>query len=194
MAVNLTKGSKLNLEKESTTTLKKVRIGLGWDTSSAIGDCDLDVSVFGCKYNEAGNPKLIGDDYFVFFNNLTCPGGAIRHSGDSLTGAADGDDETIFVDLEKMPADIEELPIIVTIFQAASRGHDFGQVKNAYIKLYNDETGEVLGTYNLTADYAGFISLQFGAMFKDAGNAWAFQAIGVGYNIGLEGFIEEYSA
>jgi tellurium resistance protein TerD len=196
MAINLEKGNKINLEKQSSTKLKKVRVGLGWDTSEAIGDCDLDVSVFGCAYNTAGDPKLIDEDYLVFFNNLTCPGGSIQHSGDSLTGSADGDDETIYLDLEKIPTEIDELPIIVTIFQATARGHEFGQIKNAYIKLYNDETNEELAVYHLTTDYAGFISLQFGSMYKDTDhdNAWTFQAIGVGYNIELGDFIKEYTS
>ena len=196
MTVSLEKGNKLNLEKQSATKLRKVRVGLGWDTSEAIGDCDLDVSVFGCAYNSEGDPKLIGEAFFVFFNNLSCPGGSIRHSGDSLTGAADGDDETIYFDLEKIPAEIDELPIIVTIYQAHARGHEFGQVKNAYVKVYNDETNEVLGIYNLTTDCSGFISLQFGSLFRDpdANKEWAFQAIGVGYNIELNDFIKEYTA
>ena len=194
MAVNLEKGTSINLEKQSSTKLTKVRVGLGWDASSATGSCDLDVSVFGCKYNNDGDPKLLSENFFVFFNNLEAPG--IRHSGDNLTGDSTGDDETIYFDLSKIPNEIDEIPIIVTIYQAAARGHDFGHIQNAYVKLYNDETSEVLGVYNLTNDYAGFQSLQFGSMFKDAeaGNQWAFQAIGVGYNMELNDFLQEYTA
>jgi tellurium resistance protein TerD len=196
MAINLEKGNKINLEKQSSTKLRKVRVGLGWDTSDTIGDCDLDVSVFGCAYNSAGDPKLIDEKFFVYFNNLVCPGGSIRHSGDSRTGAAEGDDETIYFDLENIPTEIDEIPIIVTIYQAVARGHDFGQIKNAYVKVYNDETNEELSVYHLTTDCSGFISLQFGSLFKDADadNNWAFQAIGVGYSIELGDFVKEYTS
>lgn len=214
MAINLSKGSRINLSKENPL-LKRIRAGLGWrpngtDTGKAF---DLDVSIFGLvQKGEAG--KLKNEDYFVFYNSETrtndkqstfkqdatefpkkgmpaSPCLGIVHSGDNTTGAGEGDDETVFVDLTKIDPEISEISFIVTIHEAEARRQNFGQVDGSVIRLYNDETGAVLAEYKLEDDFSSETALQFGSLYKKDGQ-WLFKAVGAGYNKGLGDFVNLY--
>lgn len=191
--INLKKGENINLAKVAPG-LSRLRVGLGWDVNKFNTGVafDLDVSAFVCKLvNDA--PKLISENYLVFYNNPSSPEGAVIHKGDNRTGAGDGDDETMIVDLSKLPAETADISIIVTIYDAVERGQTFGQVNRAYVKLYNDETGEVLAQYSLSDDFSRETALQFASIYRDANGEFRFKAIGAGYEAGLDAFVAEYS-
>ena len=194
MTINLEKGNRVNLSKEAPS-LKRIRVGLGWnankfDTGAAY---DLDVSGFVCSLDASGTAKLLGDEYFVFYNNKTTPEGAVVHMGDNRDGAADGDDESLIVDLVKLNPAAQEISFIVTIHDATARKQNFGQITNSYIKLYNDETGEELAKYSLEDDFSSETAVQFGSLYKKDG-AWSFKAVGAGFKRGLGDFVKAYSA
>lgn len=191
MTINLKKGEGINLTK-TAPALRVIRVGLGWDKRGGFGaDFDLDASVFICRLNASNEPKLIADEYFVFYNNKVSPDGAVSHSGDNRTGDAGGDDETIIVDLGKMHADAREVSFIVTIHDADTRGQNFGQIQNAYIRLYDDATGKVVADYDLDEMFSQETAVQFGSFFK-ANGEWSFKAVGAGYKLGLGDFVEGY--
>lgn len=191
--INLKKGENINLSKVAPG-LSRLRVGLGWNTNKYTGGhpFDLDVSAFVCKLvNDA--PKLISESYFVFYNNKSTPEGAIIHNGDNRTGAGSGDDETMNIDLMKLPAEAADISIIVSIYEPNERGQNFGQVSGAYVKLYNEDTGEVLAQFNLTDDFSRETSLQFASIYRDSNGEFRFKAIGAGYETGLDAFVQEYS-
>lgn len=191
MAINLEKGGRINLSKEAPS-LTKVRLGLGWQPNGydTGADFDLDVSIFVCS-NASGAPKLLADEYMVFYNNLKSPDGAVIHSGDSRKGDAAGDDETLTVEFPKLDARADEVSIIVTIHNADERRQNFGQVGGSYIKLYDDATGVVLAQYALEDDFSTETAVQFGSLFKKDGQ-WLFKAVGAGYKKGLADFVNIY--
>lgn len=190
--INLEKGARINLSKDSPD-LKRVRVGLGWDPNPTDTgtDFDLDASVFICKPDASGNPKLISDNHFVFYGNKLSPDGAVAHLGDNLTGGGAGDDETITVDLSKITAEATELSFVVTIYKETERKQNFGQVRNSYIKLYNDETGAEIAKYSLEDDFSTETAVQFGSLYKKDGH-WLFKAVGAGYRKGLADFVVVY--
>ena len=188
-AINLTKGGRIDLSK--VPNLKRLRLALNWapNATDTGEDFDLDGSVFVCKLDSAGSPKLISDKHFVFYNNTSTPDGSVVHSGDDLTGAQG---ETIIVDLSKISSDVDEIAFIVTIYEAEDRKQNFGQVPKSSITLFNDETGATVGSYNLEEDFTNETAVQFGSLYKKDTGAWAFKAIGAGYRLGLAAFVEGY--
>lgn len=192
MAISLEKGGRINLSKDSPD-LKRVRFGLGWDPNAFDSGTtfDLDASVFILKNDATGNAKLLADEYFVFYNNKLSPDGAVQHSGDNRTGGGAGDDETIVVDLTKLNAEVDEISFIVTIDECDKRKQNFGQVKNSYIKLYNDETGVEVAKYSLEDDFSTETAVQFGSLYRKDGH-WMFKAVGSGFKKGLADFVRIY--
>ena len=146
MGINLSKGQKVSLTKDNPG-LKKVVVGLGWDTNAfdTGGDFDLDAAAF-CL-TESG--KVSRQEDFVFYGNLKHPSGGIEHVGDNLTGAGDGDDEQVRIDLSLVPENIVKIAFTVTIYDAETRRQNFGQVNNAFIRIYNEETGYKLALFTL---------------------------------------------
>lgn len=188
--IKLTKGSTININKRAPS-LRKVRVGLGWDTASnSRFEFDLDASAFVCRI-EDGNPKLLSNEHFVFYNNPRDPDNALQHTGDNRTGLGDGDDESIIVDLGRMNPNANEISFIVTIHDAHTRGQNFGQVRNSYIAIYNDETGEELAKYRLEDEFSTQIAVQFGSLYRE-GNDWTFKAVGHGLNVDLGDIILKY--
>ena len=188
MAVNLTKGGRISLNKE-VPGLKKILIGLGWDTNASDtgADFDLDASVFLLD----SNAKVANEKDFVFYNNLSSSDGSVVHTDDNRTSEGDGDDESIKVDLSKISSSIKEIAIVVTIHEAAQRKQNFGMVRNAFIRLVNDETNTEIVRYDLEEDYSTETGLLFGRLyFKD--NEWKFSAVGTGYKEGLDGFCKQF--
>ena len=181
MPVNLKKGQKVSLTKENPG-LKRVVVGLGWDVNQfdTGGDFDLDTAAF----LVADTGKVTRSEDFVFFGNLTHPSGCIQHMGDNLTGAGDGDDEQIKVDLSKVPDTISKIEFTVTIYEAENRHQNFGQVNNAFIRIYNEDTGEEMLRYDLGEDFSIETAAIFGEVYKN-GSEWKFNAIGSGYQGGL---------
>lgn len=188
MGINLGKGERINLSKEAPS-LKKVGVGLGWDTNATDtgANFDLDASVFML----GADGKIPSEKYFVFYNNLVSPDASIKHTGDNLTGDGDGDDETILVELPKVESKINELVFVVTIHEAEKRKQNFGQVRNAFIRLYDQETNKEIAKYELDEDFSRETAIEFGKLYKKD-NQWRFQAVGQGYNAGLQGFVDKY--
>ncbi|MFD2581392.1 TerD family protein [Pedobacter vanadiisoli] len=183
MAINLQKGQRENINAPKFT------IGLGWDTnSSSTGSAfDLDASVFILNDQK----KLISDENFVFYNNLVSPDGAVEHTGDNLTGAGDGDDEQVKIDLTKIDGKVSEICIVVTIHEAESRRQNFGQVRNSFIRIFDSVTNEVILKYELEEDFSIETAVEFGRIYKRE-NQWKFEAVGVGMKGGLQDYLNRY--
>ena len=187
MAISLKKGGRVNLSKEAPS-LKKIKVGLGWDVRVTDGnDFDLDASVF--MLNSDGKAK--DESAFIFYNNKKSACGSVEHQGDNLTGAGEGDDESLIIDLDKIPADVEKLVIAVTIHDGASRNQNFGQVDNAFIRLVNTDNEEEVIRFDLSEDSSTEISLIFAELYKKDAQ-WRFAAKGDGFNGGLEQLLSVY--
>ena len=181
MAVSLAKGQKVDLTK-GRPGLKNVLIGLGWDTNKYDGGhaFDLDAAAFLLD----ANGKVTADADFVFYNNLKHTSGSVEHLGDNLTGAGDGDDEEIKIDLSKVPDAIQKIDFTVTIHEADARKQNFGQVENAFIRVVNNDTNEELIRYDLGEDFSIETAVVVGEIYRHSGE-WKFQAIGSGFQGGL---------
>ncbi len=180
MAVSLSKGGNVSLSKEAPG-LSKVCVGLGWDPRVTDGaEFDLDASVFICGDND----KVRSDADFVFYNNMTGANGAVAHQGDNRTGEGEGDDEQIVVDLGKLPADVQKLVFAVTIHEASSRGQNFGQVSNAFMRVVNAGGDKEIARYDLSEDYSVETAMVFGEVYRHGGE-WKFKAVGQGFSGGL---------
>ena len=187
MAVTLSKGQNVSLSK-TDPALKHILIGLGWDARSSDGQpFDLDASLF----MTGENKKVPSDAYFIFYNQLKSPEGAVEHTGDNLTGDGEGDDESILVQLEKIPANISSLFVTVTIHDAEIRRQNFGPVSNAFVRLVNHETGQEVLRFDLTEDYSTETAMVFGEVYRYGGE-WKFRAIGQGYAGGLLSLCQQY--
>lgn len=182
MAINLQKGQR------EVISAPKFTIGLGWDTntSSTGGDFDLDASVFILGDNQ----KLLSDSHFVFYNNLKSPSGGVEHTGDNLTGDGDGDDEQVNVDLSKMDANATDIRIVITIHDAEVRKQNFGQVRNSFVRIFDDNGTELL-MYELEEDFSIETAVEFGRIYKKNG-AWKFEAVGAGMKGGLQDYLNQY--
>ena len=181
MPVSLKKGQKVSLTKDNPG-LSKVVVGLGWDVNAfdTGGDFDLDAAAFLL----ADTGKITKSEDFVFYGNLTHPSGSVQHIGDNRTGEGEGDDEQIKVDLSAVPGNITKIAFTVTIYEAEQRNQNFGQVNNAFIRIYNEATGEEMLRYDLGEDFSIETAAVFGELYKN-GNEWKFNAIGSGYQGGL---------
>lgn len=191
MGISLEKGQKIDLEKNGALT--RIMVGLGWNPNKTDTgqNFDLDASVFICKADASGNPKLLSDNHFVFYRNLASPNGSVKHSGDNLTGDGDGDDEKVFIDLTKLEPEVTEISFIVTIHDAVARKQNFGQVKNSVIRIVDEATGTELTKYSLEDDFSAETAVQFGSLYKKDGH-WRFSAVGSGYKKGLGDFVTIY--
>ena len=181
MPVCLTKGQKVSLTK-GNPGLTNVVVGLGWDVKQfdTGGSFDLDAAAF--LVTDSG--KISRTEDFVFYGNLSHPSGAVQHMGDNLTGEGDGDDEQIKVNLAAVPENISKIAFTVTIYEAEQRRQNFGQVNNAFIRIYNEANGEELLRYDLGEDFSIETAAVFGELYKNNGE-WKFNAIGCGYQGGL---------
>lgn len=188
MPISLKKGQKVSITKDNPG-LTKVVVGLGWDVNQfdTGGDFDLDTAAFLL----ADNGKVSRPEDFVFFGNLNHPSGSVQHLGDNLTGAGDGDDEQIKINLADVPANISKIAFTVTIYEAEQRRQNFGQVNNAFIRIYNEATGEEILRYDLGEDFSIETAAVFAELYKH-GNEWKFNAIGSGYQGGLAALCANY--
>ncbi|HXA00903.1 MAG TPA: TerD family protein [Cytophagaceae bacterium] len=185
MSINLKKGNSFNLTKNQPG-LKKLMIGLGWEVVAQ--KMDLDSSVF----MTGKNGKVLSDEYFIFYNNLNSPDGAIKHTGDNRSGAGDDDDEMILANMYLINSGCEEIVIAVTIHDADIRKQHFGMLSDAYIRLYDVESQTEILRYDLDAEFSGNTDVVFGKLSKQ-NNEWHFTAVGCGYKKGLQGLIEIYA-
>lgn len=184
MAINLQKG-----QREAINAPKFV-IGLGWDTNSTStgNSFDLDASVFILGENK----KILSDEHFIFYNNLKSPDQAVEHAGDNLTGAGDGDDEQIHIDLSKIDPRATEICVVVTIHDAENRRQNFGQVRNSFMRIFDAGSGADLLKYELEEDFSIETAVEFGRIYK-RNNEWKFEAIGAGMKGGLQDYLNKYN-
>ena len=181
MPVNLQKGQKVSLTK-GNPGLKNVIVGLGWDVNQFDTGADFDLDAAAFLLSDSG--KAASSDDFVFYGNLKHASGSVQHMGDNLTGVGDGDDEQIRIDLSLVPASITKIAFTVTIYEAEARRQNFGQVNNAFIRIYKEDTGEKLLRYDLGEDFSIETAAVFGELYKH-GEEWKFNAIGSGFQGGL---------
>lgn len=187
MAVSLQKGGNVSLSKEAPG-LTGITVGLGWDPRATDGQAfDLDGSVFML----GANGKVRSDSDFIFYNNKTSADGSVTHKGDNLTGQGDGDDETVDVDLSKVPSDVEKITFCVTIHEAASRNQNFGQVSKAYIRVMNKAGGAEIARFDLSEDASTDTAMIFGEVYRHNGE-WKFKAVGQGFAGGLAPLAQNY--
>ena len=185
--LSLTKGSNLSLTK-TNPGLQKAMVGLGWDPRSTTGDAfDLDASAL--LVSASGKVRSSAD--FIFYNQPTSADGTVAHQGDNRSGAGDGDDEQILIDLDKMASDVERVVIVVSIDQADARGQNFGQVRGAYCRVVNQGTEEEIVRYDLSEDAAPETSMIFAEIYRNGGD-WKFKAVGQGYASGLAGIAADF--
>jgi tellurium resistance protein TerD len=191
MTVTLAKGQRVSLEKVAPG-LTEVFIGLGWDVkvTDTGYDFDLDASVF----LVGNNDKLISDNHFIFYNNLSSPDPAksVQHTGDNLTGAGDGDDEVIKVSLQKVPTEVQKIVITVTIHEAEQRKQNFGQVQNSFVRVVNAQTNQEVMHYDLVEDYSIETALIMAELYRKDGE-WRVNAVGSGYQGGLQALLNRFS-
>ncbi|MDM5229515.1 TerD family protein [Cytobacillus sp. NJ13] len=202
MAINLQKGQRVDLTK-GNPGLSKIMVGLGWDPVQKSGgggllgslfgggganiDCDASVIMLG------ENGKLKSNKDVIYFGNLKSSDGSVQHSGDNLTGAGDGDDEQVMIDLSRVPAHVHKMVFVVNIYDSVKRKQHFGMIQNAFIRVVNSGNNQELIKYNLTDDYSGKTSLIVGEIYRH-GSDWKFAAVGTGTaSPGLSDVVRSYS-
>ena len=186
MSISLKKGQKVSLTKESAG-LSNVLVGLGWDAAesekkgffasllgSGSADIDCDATAILLK-----GGKFCDKSDVVYFGNLQHKSGTVRHMGDNLTGAGEGDDEQIVIDLSRVPAEYDKIVIVVNIYQAVKRKQHFGMIQNAFIRLVDARNNKEMCKYNLTENYSGMTAMIFGEIYRYNGE-WKFNAVGNG--------------
>ncbi|MCQ4042186.1 TerD family protein [Streptantibioticus rubrisoli] len=187
MGVSLSKGGNISLTKEAPG-LGAVTVGLGWDVRTTTGsDFDLDASAL--LLDATG--KVPSNGHFVFFNNLKSVDGSVEHAGDNLTGEGEGDDESVRVNLSAVSPEIERIVFPVSIYDGEARAQNFGQVRNAFIRVVNQADGRELARFDLTEDASTETAMVFGELYR-VGADWKFRAIGQGYASGLAGIASDY--
>jgi tellurium resistance protein TerD len=187
MAITLSKGGNLSLSKEDPS-LTKILVGLGWDPRATDGaEFDLDASAF--LVDASG--KVRNEQDFIFYNQLRSPDGSVEHTGDNRDGEGDGDDESLKIDLTRVPAEIQKIVIAVTIHDAELRRQNFGQVANAFIRVVNDVSHSEIVRYDLAEEASTETAMIFGEVYRH-NSEWKFRAVGQGYNGGLRAMCHQY--
>jgi tellurium resistance protein TerD len=187
MALSLQKGGNLSLSK-AAPNLTNILIGLGWDVRTTDGAAfDLDASLF--MVSDTG--KVRSDADFIFYNQAKSSCGSVEHTGDNRTGAGDGDDESIKVDLVNVPANVSRLIVTVTIHDAQVRQQSFGQVGGAFMRVINAADNSEIARFDLSEDYSTETAMIFGEVYRHNGE-WKFKAIGQGYSGGLAAMCQQY--
>lgn len=189
MGVSLQKGGNLSLTKAAGPAgLEEIVVGLGWNTRATDGVAfDLDANAFLLK----GDGKVRDDKDFVFYNQPKSEAEAVVYGGDNKTGAGDGDDETVAINLTKVPANVDKVAVAVTIHEAAARQQNFGQVSGAYVRVVNKKDGAELARFDLSEDASTNTAVVFGEVYRN-GAEWKFRAVGQGYDGGLEKLAQGY--
>ena len=187
MSVTLAKGGNVSLSKVAPN-LKEALVGLGWDVRTTTGlDFDLDASALLL----GANGKVLSDAHFVFYNQLASPDGSVRHTGDNRTGEGEGDDESIELDLDTVPPEVQKVVFAVSIHDAEVRRQSFGQVMNAFIRLVDRADGSEVVRYDLSEDASTETAMVFGEVYRYSGE-WKFRAVGQGYASGLRGIAQDF--
>ena len=173
MAISLSKGQRLSLEKETGRTLDRVVMGLGWDTHKHkglfgfLGGGDVDLDASAGLFDAQGN--LLDQ---VWFQQLQSKDGSVRHSGDNVTGAGEGDDEQIQVQLSKVPAQVQTMVFVVTSYS----GDSFDKVENAFCRLVDSATNQEVARFTLSGKGSHTALIMVSVYRKDGG--WSIRAVG----------------
>ena len=190
MAINLSKGERISLEKVAPG-LVQIFIGLGWDINATDtgADFDIDASIFLLDNND----KLISDKHFIFYNNPNSPDPeqSIKQRGDNRTGAGEGDDEIIDVNLKTVPPEVSKMALTVTIHEADKRQQNFGQVQNAFVRIVDAKEQNEVARYDLTEDFSIETALIMAELYRKDGE-WRVNAVGAGYQGGLQALLDRY--
>ena len=187
MALSLSKGGNVSLTKNSPG-VQKFNVGLGWDARSTDG-AEFDLDAFALLVKE--DDLVRSDADFVFFNNKNSEADAVVYGGDNRTGEGEGDDETIYVNLEAIPADVAKVVIAVSIYEAEQRNQVFGQVSNAFVRLVDSAKGTEEVRFDLGEDYSTETAVVFAELYRNNGD-WKFRAVGQGYSSGMAGIANKY--
>ena len=177
MSVKLTKGQGVNLKKDAPN-LKRVLIGLGWDpVKGFFGSSNMDIDASVICIDENGRHESV-----VYYGALSHRSGAIKHYGDNLTGDGDGDDEQIEIQLNKVPANISRLSIIINIYSAYSRHQHLGKVKNCFVHASDLDSGKELVRYDVDGNFNDKTGIFVADLYRHKGE-WKFKAIGEGVKV-----------
>lgn len=214
-SVDLKKGGRVDLQK-AVPGLTKIGVGLGWKENkfSTGGEYDLDVTAFILNNDANGDPKCVQAENMVFYGSecrtlddktpfrdtgkypkkgKPCSAKLeLIHSGDNTTGSGEGDDETLLGDVPGLLAVGDEVSFIVTIHEAVERKQNFGQISNAYVRVYDLSTGADICRYNLEEDFSTETAVQVGSLYKNSEGHLSFKAVGQGYSAGLSDFCDGY--
>ncbi len=174
--VNLKKNGSISLAKEAPG-LSKLMVGLGWEKRT---NFDLDASIF----LVGANGKVRSDEDFIFYNQKLSQCGSVEHQGDNRTGDGDGDDEVVKVNLATVPAQIQKLVFAVSIHEHVERRQNFGMLKEAFIRIVDENTGRQIAIFDLDEDASPDGTMIFGELVRN-GSDWRFVAVGQGFNFGL---------
>ena len=186
MSISLQKGQKVSLTKEGKEGLDKVIVGLGWDEAKSGGKGGLFGSLFSAPTQNIDcdasaimlkNGKLADGKDVIYFGNLQHTSGAVKHMGDNLTGAGEGDDEQIMIELSRVPAEYDRIVFVVNIYQAVQRHQHFGMIQNAFIRIVDARNRQELCKFNLSENYSGMTAMIFGEAYRQNGE-WKFNAVG----------------
>jgi tellurium resistance protein TerD len=188
MGISLQKGQKVDLTK-GNPNLKKIIIGLGWDIKRYDGGYDFDLDASAFLLGEDG--KVLSDSDFIFYNKLTSDCKSVVHTGDNLTGEGEGDDETIIVDLSKIPSQYSRVAFTVTIHDATTRNQNFGMVSNSFVRVVDEVTNQELIRYDLGEEFSVETAIVLGEVYR-YNDEWKFAAIGGGFQGGLSSLCSNF--
>lgn len=171
--IRVKKGEEINVTRLDPT-LREITIGVGWDLKRFEGDpIDLDASAFLLDRND----RTREDEDFVFYNNKTGREGAVRHMGDSRTGAGEGDDENIVIDLMALPFEVSKIAFVLSIYDLDMNSNNFTMVKNVYFRIINNETKLETFRFELDDELGNGTGLLIGHMER-VGSDWIYKALG----------------
>ena len=186
MATQLTKGERFNLSQEAPN-LKKMAIALNWQVTAVGQSYDIDVSAFML----GADGKIPNDEYFIFYNNLTSSDGSVLQVIPEPT-TPEQEHKTVYgIILDRISPEIEEITFVVTIHEAQKINANFSNINNAFIKISNLDTGIELVRYELKETFSLETAVEFGRLYRKNGE-WRFQAVGQGYQAGLQSFVDKY--
>jgi len=186
-AIRVKKGEEINVTRLDPT-IRDVTIGVGWDLKRFEGDpIDLDVSAFLLDRND----KTREDEDFIFYNNLIAREGAAKHMGDSRTGAGDGDDENIIINLMALPFEIMKIAFVISIYDLDLNSNNFSMLKNVYFRMVNNETKLETFRFEMEEDLGDATGLFIGYIER-VGSDWVFKAMAEPVHGGLSKIAADY--
>ncbi len=178
------KGQKISLS-QLNPNLRNIKVCLGWDVSNRAIDLDVEAFLLGA------NEKVLGEDWFVFYNQPKSPDHAVFHSGDNKTGVGEGDDEILSIDLQRLNPAVQKIIFVVTIADALQNGYRFNQINHAFARVVDLDTNQELIHFHLTEYDERIVSMMVGELYYK-GNQWRFSAIGNGTSDDLLGLCHRY--